>query len=305
MPDLSIIIVNWNTRDLLLDCLAAVTATCQDISHEILVVDNGSQDGSVAAVRQRFPAVTIIANQENRGFARANNQALAKMTGRYALLLNSDTILRPGAVSRLLTFMDAHPKVAAACGQLLNADGSRQNSIANFPSVLGLVANETLLRLLFPRRYPSKHQTYLQPIPVESCIGACMIVRKQAIDEVGPLDERYFFYFEETDWARTMREAGWQVYFVPDAEIYHLQGKSIGPSVQGRIQFHRARLQYFKKWYPRAYRLLAGLCVGRVAVNLLLNGLATGCSLGLHTASRRRLLVQAALLRWYLLGCPK
>ncbi len=305
MPDLSIIIVNWNTRDLLLDCLAAVAATCRDLSHEVLVVDNGSQDGSVAAVRRRFPAVTVIANQDNLGFARANNQALARMAGRYALLLNSDAILKPGAAARLLAFMEDNPRVAAACGQLLNEDGSRQNSIATFPSALGLVCNETLLRLLWPSRFPSKHRTYRQPLPVDSCIGACMIVRRQAIDEVGPLDERYFFYFEETDWAMAMRRAGWEVYFVPDAEICHLQGKSIGPSVQGRIQFHRARLQYFQKWHPRTHRLLAALCAGRVAVNLLLNGLATGCTLGLHAPSRNRLLVQAALLRWYLRGCPR
>ncbi|MBU2227195.1 MAG: glycosyltransferase family 2 protein, partial [Proteobacteria bacterium] len=197
--DLSIIIVNWNTRDLLRDCLESIEATARDLYHEIIVVDNASTDGSVEMLRERFPRVKVIENPENRGFGAANNQAMRIMAGRYALLLNSDTRLTENAVQKLFSFLESRPDAAMACGQLLNADGSRQDSVAAFPSLLTLLTNTPLLEVLFPRRFPSKRRDYPGPIEVDSAIGACMMVRKSAIDEVGMFDERYFFFFEETD----------------------------------------------------------------------------------------------------------
>jgi len=302
--DVSIVIVNWNTRRLLLDCLASVYETIKDLRFEVFVVDNGSSDGSVAAVRRAYPDVKLIENAENRGFAAANNQALRRMAGRYALLLNSDAVLTDGAVTRLVQFMDAHPSAGIACGQLLNEDGSKQNSIANFPSLLSLVANEGLLRLLWPLRFPSKVRDYQEPIVVESCIGACMIVRAAALRTVGLLDERYFFFFEETDWARMMREGGYTSHFVPDARIYHLQGKSAGAAVGARLLFHHSRLLYFKKWYPRRWPLFITVAGCRVLVNTLLNFVALLCTLGLVRSVRSRFLVNLRLLGWYLRGCP-
>ena len=196
--DLSIIIVNWNTKRLLIDCLASVFETIRGIDFEVWVVDNASADGSAAAVAEKYPDAHIVRNSENIGFAAANNLAFRKMTGLYALLLNTDTILTKNAINALYDFMGKNPKAGMACGQLLNRDGTKQNSMANFPSLTSLVANETVLRILFPKKFPSKRREYFRPIEIDSCIGACMIVRKKAIDQVGLLDEQYFFFFPRT-----------------------------------------------------------------------------------------------------------
>ena len=157
---ISFIIVNWNTRDLLLRCVAAIYDAVQRIPFEIILVDNGSSDGSIEAVGRHFPDVTCIANKENKGFAAANNQAFDVMGGQYAVLVNTDVVLLPGAIDALHDFMESHPEAGMACGQLLNPDGSKQNSHAGFPSLWTLLVNESLLKWLFPRKYPSKYHHY-------------------------------------------------------------------------------------------------------------------------------------------------
>jgi len=303
--DISIIIVNWNTRDLLRDCLHSIEQTGPGMTYEIIVVDNASHDGSVSLLRQEFPAVVVIENRENRGFAAANNQALAIMSGRYALLLNTDAKLTEGALARLFAFLEAHPEAAMACGQLLNADGSRQNSIAAFPDLFTLMTNMSLLEYLWPQRYPSKRYDWREPVEIDSAIGACLLVRKQAIDAVGMLDERYFFFFEETDWAYRMGMAGWKIFHVPGAFIYHLQGQSIGRDVCSRIEFYRSRYQFFRKWHGHPYFLLLGLViVTRLAINWLLTTLANILVLGRKKSLRDRWIVYGKLLIWHLRGCP-
>lgn len=302
--DISFIIVNWNTRDLLLECLTSVYRTVQGIAFEVWLVDNGSSDGSVAAVREKFPAVHVIENPTNRGFAAAVNLAIAPMGGRYAVLLNTDATLTQGAVKGLYDYMQANPDVGATCGQLLNPDGSRQNSIANFPSILSLISNETLLQLLFPHKFPSKRKEYRSPIDVESCIGACMMVRKKAIDHVGPLDERYFFFLEETDWACRMKRAGWKICFVPSARIYHAQGQSVANRTDDRILFYRSRYAFFKKWRPRSYPLIGGIILFRLLINTALSLLGVGLTLGLKKDLKRRLAAYTRLIEWHMKGCP-
>jgi hypothetical protein len=303
--DLSIIIVNWNTRDLLSDCLGSVEATVSGLSHEIIVVDNASTDGSVEMLRERFPRVRAIENPENRGFGAANNQAMRIMAGRYALLLNSDTRLTENAVQKLFSFLESRPDAAMACGQLLNADGSRQNSVAAFPGLLMLLTNTSLLEYLFPRSFPGKRRDYPGPIEVDSAIGACLMVRKSVIDEVGMFDERYFFFFEETDWARQMRAAGWKVFHVPNAFIYHLQGQSIGRNVRSRVEFYRSRYKYFRKWENRSHYLIVRAAIlSRLAVNWLLTSLGVLLTLGLHRELRDKWSVYGSLLVWHFRGCP-
>jgi GT2 family glycosyltransferase len=227
------------------------------------------------------------------------------MTGRYALLLNSDTVLTEGAVRDLFAFMEEHPEAVMACGQLLNADGSKQNSIARFPTIPSLLLNMPLLETLFPDRYPSKRQDYRHPIEVDSCIGACLMVRKSAIDGVGGFDERYFFFFEETDWARTMKQAGGKIYHVPTARIYHLQGKSVGTSVRSRMHFYRSRYLYFMKWESPARSLLAAvLVVMRLVVNWVLTGAGVLLTLGLNPGLREKGKLYSQLIVWHLKGCP-
>ena len=152
--DISIIIVNWNTKELLLKCLLSVFETAKGISFEIWLVDNASSDRSVEAAKAGFPNIQIIENKNNLGFAAANNRAFRCMKGRYALLLNTDTLLTPGAIKKLYDFMENRPNVGMACGQLLNQDGSKQNSMADFPSFVSLLCNETILRMLMPGKFP-------------------------------------------------------------------------------------------------------------------------------------------------------
>jgi GT2 family glycosyltransferase len=298
--DISIIIVNWNTRDLLQSCLESIYKTIHDISYEIIVVDNGSRDGSVAMLQEKYPQVRLIQNEENRGFGAANNQAMRIMTGRYALLLNSDAVLTENTVRELFTFMEAQSDAAMACGQLLNADGSKQNSVASFPNLLTLLTNTSLLEYLFPNRYPSKRYDYDKPVEVESCIGACLIVRNKAIEEVGMFDERYFFFFEETDWAYQMRNAGWKIFHVPTAFIYHLQGQSIGGDIQSRIEFYRSRYQFFRKWKSRLYYILACfVIIIRLCINWLLTSFANIFTLGIKQDLRDKWITYSRLIIWH------
>lgn len=302
--DISLIIVNWNTKDLLLQCLSSIQQTIQDLSYDIWVVDNASSDGSAEAVKARFPNIHLLENRVNMGFAAANNTALKKMAGRYALLLNTDATLTSGAVQTLYDFMETHPLAAMACGQLLNPDGSKQNSIANFPSLASLMCNETLLRMLFPARFPSKRKEFSSPIEIESCIGACMMVRKSAMEGVGLLDERYFFFLEETDWAYQMKRSGWKIYFVPSATIYHAQGKSVKNRTDGRILFYRSRYAFFNKWHTRSYPLICLVVFVRLCVNIFLSAIALLLTLGLKKALYEKLITYCRLFVWHLKGCP-
>ena len=288
----------------MLDCLASVHETVKDVSFEVWLVDNNSTDGTVEAVGKAYPDVAIIENRENRGFAAANNQALRQMNGRYALLLNSDTVLTSGAVKELYEFMEYAHQAGMACGQLLNQDGSKQNSIASFPSLFTLLANETALRILMPQRFPSKRRDYASPVPVDSGIGACLMVRKEAIDDVGFFDERYFFFLEETDWAYRMKRNGWAVYFVPFAKIYHAQGKTVGSGVDSRIMFYRSRYAFFKKWNHYSYPLFYSVVFLRLLVNAALSFIGVLFTLGFEGSIRRKLVIYTRLFFWHLKGCP-
>ncbi|MCG2755597.1 MAG: glycosyltransferase family 2 protein [Desulfobacteraceae bacterium] len=303
--DVSIIIVNWNTKKLLLDCIYSIHETVKNISFEIWLVDNASTDGSVEAVKQNYPDVKIIQNKKNLGFAAANNIALERMRGQYALLLNTDTILTNGAVEDLFDFMEKNSDAGMACGQLLNQDGSKQNSVANFPGLHSLICNESLLQILFPRKFPGKRREYKKPVEVDSCIGACLMVRKKAMDEVGLLDKRYFFFFEETDWAYRMKQAGWKIYFVPSAKIFHIQGQTVGHNVVSRVMFYRSRYIYFKKWHKNSYPLICLIIFVRLLINTILSLVGVAATIGMHAGIRRKLSVYSRLILWHLVGCPE
>ena len=297
--DISFIIVNWNTKDLLRDCLNSIYKTAGDLAFEIIVVDNASSDGSQEMLATEYPQVRVIANTENRGFGAANNQGFGLMQGKYALLLNTDAVLTEGAVQKLWSFAVAHPRAAIVCGQLLNADGSRQNSIASFPTLLTLAVNISLLEYLFPRLYPSKRYSHKAPLEVDSAIGACMLVSRRALDEVSWFDERYFFFFEETDLAFAMKRAGWQVWQVPDAFIYHLQGQSIGHSARSRIEYYRSRYQFLNKWKsPASYRLSSSIIFVRLVLSWMINFAGVAATIGRAKKLRGREAVYRAILVW-------
>jgi GT2 family glycosyltransferase len=300
----SVIIVNWNTKELIQNCLDSVYRTMGNIAFEIIVVDNASSDGSLSLLEKKYPQVIKISNQKNKGFAAANNQAFAIMKGKYALLLNTDALLTPNAVNKLWTFCEQHQEAAIVCGQLLHTDGSKQNSVAAFPSLLTLAINTSLLEYLFPRRFPSKRYEHKEPLEVDSAIGACMLIRKKALDEIGFFDERYFFYFEETDLAYAFHSKGWSVYHVPDAFIYHLQGQSIGHNVGSRIEFYRSRYQFLRKWHGRKYFYSAAAIIFlRLLVNWLFSCAANVLSFGLVEKLRQKLIVYSQLIFWHLKSC--
>jgi hypothetical protein len=298
--DISIIIVNWNTKDLLSGCLESIFQTVTAQSFEVIVVDNASSDGSVDLLTQKYPQVKTIANRENRGFGAANNQGFAVMKGKYALLLNTDAVLTQGAVQKLWMFAETNPRAAIVCGQLLNADGSKQNSIASFPTLLSLAVNTSLLEYLFPGKYPSKRYHHAGPLEVDSAIGACMMIRKQALEQVSFFDERYFFFFEETDLAYAMRLAGWKIYHVPGAFIYHLQGQSIGHNARSRIEFYRSRYQFLRKWKPRhVYLAAVSIIFIRLMVTFLVNAAGVVVTLGLIKNIRQKTAVYRKVLQWH------
>jgi GT2 family glycosyltransferase len=304
--DLSIIIVNWNTKEFLLPCVRSVLESEQGISSELIVVDNGSRDASANEVKMTFPFIRLAENQKNIGFAKAVNQWLQKASGRYILLLNPDTQIKGGTIGRLVSFMDSHPDTGVAGAQLLNSDGSKQNSIANFPSLATELLNKRLLRGLFPKRYPGKEKDYTEPVEVDSVIGACMVVRREAIERVGLLDEDYFLFLEETDWCYRMKRAGWKIYHVPDAEVYHFQGKSAEKEKKrARVEYFRSRYHFFKKnrGSGLCFILVVGLMV-RLLVESLSMTLACLFTVGLVKRWRRKLSVYAYLLWWHLRFCP-
>jgi GT2 family glycosyltransferase len=258
------------------------------------------------AVKKEFPDVKLIENETNTGFAHANNQALRIMQGRFAVLLNSDAVLKEDAIKKLLAFMISTPRAGIAGVQLLNDDGSRQNSIDNFPSTETEIFNKSILRLILPGKYPGKSMSYKDPIEVDSVIGACMMVRKEAIDEVGVFDEDYFIFLEETDWCFRMYKKGWKVYHVPDAEVFHLSGHSKKKTPwRSQIEYYISLYKFFKKnRTPASYLTLRILKPCKIFINLILNVLGNLITLFQKEGLRNRLLKYYKLLVWHLLMCP-
>ncbi len=291
--DLSIIIVAWNARELVLDCMASIQAAALEISYEVIVVDNGSTDGGAAAVRRQFPEVQAIGLPRNIGFAAGNNQGLLKMNGRHAVLLNSDTIVMPGGLERCVRYLDENPHVGVVGPQLLNPDRTKQNCIHNSPTLISEIVSQSLLRRLLPRRYPSKRVDYREPVEVEAVLGACLFVRWEVIQEVGPLGEDYFFFLEDTDWCHMIRARGWKVVHIPDAYVIHLSGESSKKKLplRTRIEYYRSRYTFFRRNRGAlAYWALLAIVLGKVLLGSLLGG--------------RRAAEYRKLLAWHWQGRP-
>ena len=307
MNDLSIIIVSWNTREYLLSCLGSIFEEEDGPFKEVIVIDNGSRDGSGNEVKKTFSLIHLVENEKNLGFAKAVNQGLQKSSGRYVLLLNPDTRVKNRAIERLMSFMDSHPDTGVAGAQLLNSDGSKQNSIANFPSLATELFNKSLLRWLFPKRFPGKKRNYPEPVEVNSVIGACMMVRREVLDQVGLLDEDYFLFLEETDWCYRMKRAGWKIYHVPQAEVVHFQGKSAEQDKKrSKVEYYRSRYHFFRK--NRGITPLVILFVGlvvRLVIEFLLTGVGSLLSFFAIKKWRRKLSVQLHLLAWHLRLCSE
>lgn len=223
--DLSIIVVNWNTRDMTCACLASVMAGLGDLAAELIVIDNASDDGSADAIAAAFPASILIRNAENRGFAAANNQGFAIARGRHVLLLNSDTLVHGTVLADSVAWLDAQPEAGAMGCRVLNTDGTVQLTCSMYPSVLNQLLQATgLWKLRRPRffgRYLMTGWARDSTREVEVISGCYLLVRRRVIETVGGLDEAFFFFGEETDWCRRIRAAGWRLVFAPVGEITH------------------------------------------------------------------------------------
>ena len=240
--DATVVIVSWNTREILRDCLQSVFGQTKDIAFEVIVVDNHSQDGSVEMVRKTFPQARVIANTTNRGFAAANNQGIDIAEGRYVLLLNSDTVVLDGAIQKIVAFADARPEAGVFGCRVLNSDRTLQPTCFMYPSLLNMFLSSTYLYKLFPRNrfFGRERMTWWDRSDereVEVVTGCFIMVRRKAIDQVGLLDENFFMYGEETDWCWRFNRAGWKVLFTPESKIIHIGGQS------SRIIKHEMHLQ--------------------------------------------------------------
>ena len=230
MLDLSISVVNWNTKDILRNCLKSIYVSTHKIDYEIFVVDNASSDGSPEMVEREFPKVKLIRNKENLGFAKANNQVIKLGNGRYILLLNSDTIVLDGALDKMVEFMENHPDAGAAGCRLLNSDGTLQASASEFPRLFSLYWTNSFLRKILPRKKVggviNEPHFYSKIREVDWILGAAFILSKSVIKQIGSLDEEFFMYGEEVDLCYRIKKGGWKVYFCPEAKIIHLLGVS-------------------------------------------------------------------------------
>jgi GT2 family glycosyltransferase len=296
---LSVVIVSFNTAQMTLRCLESVRADLAGIDAEVIVVDNGSTDNSVEAIRANAPWVKLIVSQRNVGFGAGNNLALAKARGENLLLLNTDAFPAAGAVSALMQYLKEHPKTAVVGPKLLNADGSTQQSCFRFPTPLRSWM-ENLWISTAMKRHPSiddyRFWAHDSERSVDFVIGACILVRRSVYEQVGGFDERFFMYAEESDWMYRMRRAGWQISFTPTAVVTHLGGAS------GAADKPKINRVFFESldYYELKHHGFAGLLSLRMAMTI-------GCTIraGLWTAvmavsSKRRELARskAKLLAW-------
>lgn len=266
--DVSIIIVNWNTRELLRNCLESIYEQAGDVDYEVIVTDNASSDGSVEMVKEGFPRVILVENTENRGFAAANNQDMAKAKGRYILLLNSDTIILDKTIEKTVSFADFHPEAGIVGCRVLNPDKTLQPTCFMFHSILNMLLSTSYLYKLFPKNkfFGRERMTWWDRDDVrkvEVVTGCFMLVRQEAIQQVGIMDEQFFMYGEETDWCYRFRQAGWKNMFTPDAEIIHLGGQSTEQVKRTMIlQKRKSILQFMKKHHsPFIYRMACLLTI--------------------------------------------
>lgn len=284
VPQLSIIIVNWNTRDLTVDCLRSIYAAPDGLSLEVILIDNASSDDTVEAVRREFPQVNLICSPRNLGFAGANNIGLQQARGEALLLLNSDTMVPSGALGAACAYLHAHPEVGMCGVKLLNPDGTFQTSYARFPSLVSELLSATGMgvRLVSPY-YPSP-----QPVDGEGAqevdwvAGAFLLLRRSVYEQVGGMDTGFFMYSEETDWCYRIKQAGWSIRYLPDISVIHVGGASTRQrSAAMTAELNKSKIRFFEKHYgpARARRLRTGLLAvywGRECVSRVMAAVAAG-----------------------------
>ena len=250
---LSIIIVAWNVREEIVNCLRSIEANRPRENFEVIAVDNASSDGTVETIRRNFPIAVLIPNNENRGFAAANNQGLMKSHGDYILLLNPDTIVHPHSLDLLVEFMDDNADVGICGPKLLNSDGTTQPSVRRFPDFRSALYLYTVLKAwrLFRRqyrRYMMYDFTYNEQADVDQVAGAALMTRRSIMNELGGMDERFFMYYEEVDYCYRVKKAGWRIVFTPSVTITHIGARSASQiPIENQQMFIASVLKFFRK----------------------------------------------------------
>lgn len=262
--DLSVCIVTLNACDYLRECLNSIVTNPPSLSYEVIVVDNGSQDGIGEMLATEFSAVKLVKNQQNLGYTLPMNQALKLAQGKYLLQLNPDTLVKPYAFDRLFNFMEAHPEVGICTPKVLNRDGTLQKQCRRSAArPWDAITYMTGLSRLFPKspffaRYLQTFQDENEVNPVEAVSGSCMLIRREVVDQIGYLDERFFAYQEDSDFCFRAGQAGWQITYVPQAQIIHYggQGGSRSQPYRSVFEWHRSYYRYYRKNLARDYIFL-------------------------------------------------
>lgn len=284
MLRLSIIIVTWNSQDHIRPCLDSLLSRGQEL--EIITVDNGSQDSTLGILKAYGAKIKIIVNPQNLGFARAVNQGLKQTSGEYILMLNPDAVLTPGALESMTGFLSENQNIWALGPQLLNPDGSVQPSCRQFPDPMIMFYEFTGLSRIFPKsrtfgRWRMGYFDHLTPALVDQPMGACLMVRKKVLQEVGLLDEENFpMFFNEVDWCLRISRAGGKLYFLPQAKVYHHHGASTRRVKRDMIiSSHQSLARYFSKHYPGRLStlLIRILIVAVLPLRILLQGNGEPC----------------------------
>ena len=255
MKSLDVIIVNYNSTPQLLQCVSSLLSTSGGVSLSIHVQDNASQEGDVSIVLRDFPEVLLIRNNRNLGFAKAVNRAIKNGSAPYVLILNPDTLVLPGLLSTTLRYMENHPEVGVLGPRILDSDGIVQGSARSFPNLLtALFGRKSILSKIMPHNPITRENILtvqsdgMNPMEVDWVSGACMLVRRDAIDGVGPLDERFFMYWEDADWCRRMWRKGWKVIYFPETSMIHHVGVSSESNIfRSVLEFHRSIYRLFDK----------------------------------------------------------
>ncbi|MCS7251714.1 MAG: glycosyltransferase family 2 protein [Anaerolineae bacterium] len=275
---MSVIIVSWNVWEWLASCLASLEGALGALKGEIILIDNASIDGTPKRVREAFPEVRLLINPVNQGFSAANNQGMAIAQGRYFFLLNPDTWVLDRAIELLVAFADGHPEAGAVGPQLLNPDGTVQSSRRRFPTFWTALFESTWWQPYAPhgilQRYYMLDRSDDETQEVDWVVGAAMLVRREAVEQVGPMDEGFFMYAEEMDWCRRMRAAGWKVFYHPQAKVIHYGGRSSDqvPAVQ-HLAFQQSKIRYFRKHHGRmAAAALRAFLIGQYLWQIAIEG---------------------------------
>ncbi len=290
MKDLSLLILNWNTRSLLLDCIESVIDRTAGIDYEIVVVDNASTDGSVAAVRERYPDIKVVVNEKNEGFARGNNIGMDYCSGKYICLSNTDILVLDNVLSRMFSYLEEHPAVAVLLPRCLDGESKLRRCCREFPSLRNQLCEALFLDKVPPqtgwlrgRALPDYYYERTRPVDTVPCCFT--MVRREAMDQVGKLDEDFFFYGEDIDWCRRFKQAGWDVVYFADSSVIHFGGSSTADApARYLIEKIKSTLIYWRKHHSElSYESLVLITLMRYATRSL------GYYLLAHTARDRQL----------------